>query len=50
MNLSKRIKKIVSLTVEDWYNQGYSTDETHKELRERWHIKIKMGHYRGGLI
>lgn len=33
MNLSKRIKKIVSLTVEDFYNSGYSTNESPKSLK-----------------
>lgn len=33
MKLQKRIKKIVSLTVEDFYNSGYSTDESPKSLK-----------------
>jgi hypothetical protein len=32
MKLQKRIKRIVSLTVEDFYNSGYSTDESPKSL------------------
>ena len=31
--LQKRVKKIVSLTVEDFYNSGYSTDEDTKQLK-----------------
>lgn len=33
MKLEKRIKRIVSLTVEDWYNSGYSTDQSTDELK-----------------
>jgi hypothetical protein len=33
MKLEKRIKRIVSLTVEDFYNSGYSTDESPESLR-----------------
>jgi Asp-tRNA(Asn)/Glu-tRNA(Gln) amidotransferase B subunit len=33
MKLEKRIKRIVSLTVEDWYNSGYSTDQSTEELK-----------------
>ena len=32
--LQKRIKKVVSLTVEDFYSHGYSTDESPKHLKE----------------
>ena len=28
----KRVKKIISLTVEDFYNSGYSTDESTESL------------------
>jgi len=31
--LKKRVKKVVSLTVEDFYNSGYSTDESPKQLK-----------------
>jgi len=31
--LKKRVKKIISLTVEDFYNSGYSTDEDTKQLK-----------------
>jgi hypothetical protein len=31
--LIQRVKKIVSLTVEDFYNSGYSTDESPKSLK-----------------
>jgi len=31
--LQKRIKKVVSLTVEDFYSHGYSTDESPKQLK-----------------
>lgn len=33
MKLQKRIKRIVSLTVEDFYNSGYSTDESPESLK-----------------
>lgn len=33
MKFEKRIKRIVSLTVEDFYNSGYSTDEAPKSLK-----------------
>ena len=33
MKLQKRIKKIVSLTVEDFYNYGFSTSDTDKGLK-----------------
>ncbi len=33
MKLEKRIKRIVSLTVEDFYNSGYSTDESPESLK-----------------
>lgn len=33
MRLETRIKRIVSLTADDFYNQGYSTNETPKELK-----------------
>lgn len=33
MKLSERIKQIVSLTVEDFYNSGYSTNESPKSLK-----------------
>lgn len=33
MKLEKRIKRIVSLSVEDFYNSGYSTDESPKSLK-----------------
>jgi len=33
MKFEKRIKKIVSLTVEDFYNSGYSTDENPESLK-----------------
>lgn len=32
MNISKRIKRIASLTVEDFYNSGKSTNESREEL------------------
>ena len=31
--LQKRVKKIVSLTLEDFYNSGYSTDESPESLK-----------------
>ncbi len=33
MNISKRIKRIVSLTVEDFYNSGKSTNESDESLK-----------------
>lgn len=33
MKLEKRINRIVSLTVEDFYNSGYSTDESPESLK-----------------
>ena len=33
MKLSKRIESIVSLTVEDFHNSGYSTDESPKSFK-----------------
>lgn len=33
MKLEKRIKRIVSLTIEDFYNSGYSTDESPESLK-----------------
>jgi len=33
MKLSKRIESIVSLTVEDFYNSGYSTNESPESLK-----------------
>lgn len=35
MRLEKRIKRIVSLTLEDFYNSGCSTDESPEKL-EAW--------------
>ena len=32
MDISKRIKRVVSLTVEDFYNSGKSTDESKESL------------------
>jgi len=34
MKLSKRIKQIVALTVDDIYSNGYSTDESENKLIE----------------
>lgn len=33
MELKQRVKRIVSLTVEDFYNSGYSTNESPKSLK-----------------
>lgn len=33
MNLHKRIKQIVALTIEDFYSNGYSTDGTPQSLK-----------------
>jgi hypothetical protein len=33
MKLEKRIKRIVSLTVEDFHNSGYSTNESPESLK-----------------
>ena len=34
MELKQRVKRIVSLTLEDFYNSGYSTDESPESLKE----------------
>jgi len=33
MNIQKRIKRIISLTVEDFYNYGFSTNESDESLK-----------------
>ncbi len=32
-DLKRRVKRIVALTVDDWYNNGYSTNESPESLK-----------------